>query len=365
MKQILLGSLLLWMCWLAIPLCARTGKAQEETFRLVHADKMFLSRQLEEQILELAGKVHFFYGKTEFHSDRAIIFDKQKIARMYGNVKVSTDTLTLVADTVAYYRIPEILNLGGRVQATEAKPDGSFRTFNAEYGTYDKKEDKLTVWKNVKSYDKQENARGECGYAFWDRKAGYAYLIENPILYTAKDDTLVIRSEKMEFFDLDRRLVATFNVNTKSKDYEISSDFLIYFLKEDRAVFTGQPVFTSEYARATAREFYLWMEDRKPTRAELRDSCVVYFTEEAGAEKENWVKASNIELEFRDNNIGRFSAEERVSYYYKQEKQEKRDYMENSASGEYLEAKFNEDNKLEIMWMNKGIRGKYKFQNNS
>lgn len=363
MKLISTGSILIL---LFIPFFLLGKQANKpERFRLIHSDKMFLSRQEDEQILELLGKVHFFYGETEFKSDRAIVFDTQKIARLYGNVKVNTDTLTMVADTVAYYRTPELLNLGGKVFITESKPDGSFRTFNSDFASYDQKEDKLTVWKNVRSYDKEENAHLECGYAFWDRKAGYAYLLEEPKLRAGKEDTLRISSDKMEFFDRERKLIATFNVETKSKDYKLNSDFLIYFLREDKAVFTGKPVFKSSYATASANEFYLYLKERKLQRAELVDSCQVYFAEEENATQSNWVHASRIELEFEDDNISSFVAEEGVSYYYLQEKKEKRDFFENSATGQYLEAKFNKNNKLELMKMKKSIQGKYKFQNNS
>ncbi len=348
-----------------LPLSARAREQRSENFKLIHSDKMFLSRFREEQIIELVGKVHFFYGSTEFKSDRAIIFDQQKIARLNGNVRILADTLALAADSVAYYRIPELLNLGGNVYITETKPGGSFRSFNSQFGTYDKLEDKLTVWKDVRSYDQEEEAHAECGYAFWDRKAGYAYMIENPVIQAGKEDTLRISSEKMEFFDNERKLIATFNVQTQSTDYTVNSDFLIYFLKEDKAVFTSKPTFKSEFATATAEEFYMYLEERKITSAELVDSCKVYFTEESGTDQTNWVEAEIIRLDFADDTIRSFIAEGKVSYYYLQEKRDKRDYFENSATGDYLEAKFNDDNKLDIMEMKKGIKGKYKFHNNS
>lgn len=341
------------------------SNAGSQRFRLIHADKMYLSRQQTEQILELAGKVHFFYGDTEFKSDRAIIFDKQKIARLNGNVKVFADTLSLTADSLAYYRIPDILNLGGKVLITETKPSGSLRTFRSEFATYDKAEDKLTTWKNVKAYDKEENAHISCGYAFWDRKAGYAFMLENPMVSAGTEDTLYIRSEKMEFFDADRKLIATFNVDTQSKDYKINSDFLIYFLKEDKAVFTGKPTFRSEYAIASAEEFYLYLKDRKPQSAELIDSCRVEFTEEAGAKPNNWVEANTIRLKMGDNYVKHFEAEGKVSYYFMQEKKGKKDYFENSATGEFMEANFNEDKSLDWMKMKHKIQGKYRFHNNS
>ena len=347
------------------PLWAAPKAKAPEKFRLIHSDKLFLSKVGEEQILELLGNVHFYYGKTEFKSNQAMIFELQKIARLTGNVTVSNDTLSLSADSVAYYRTPEILNLGGKVLITEKKPSGSLRWFRSNNAAYNKKEDKLTAWGEVQSYDREENATLKCGYGFWDRKNGYAYLIEKPQLWTGKQDTLHVAADKMEFFDKERKLIATFNVKTESRDYQTSSDFLIYFLKEDKAVFTGEPSFNSEYATARAREFYLFFQDRKLQRAELRDSCVVMFAEERNAPQTNRVSAGFIEILFRDENISRFRAEDKVSYYYLQEKTEKKDYFMNEATGEYLEANFNKDNKLDFMNMKKSIRGTYKFHNNS
>lgn len=364
MKKILIGSILLM---LILPFFAteRKSASGKENFRLVNADKLLLSRQEDEQILELLGRVHFFYGKIEFKSDRALILDKQKTVRLFGNVRVSNDTLSVTSDTLAYYRIPEILNAGGAVLVTEKKQDGTLRWIRSEFATYNLKEEKITSWQSVRAYDLAENAYAECNYAFWDRKTGYAYLIEEPWLRTGKADTLTIHAEKMEFFDKDRKLIATFNVKVENKDYIATSDFLIYFIKEDKAVFTGEPLFKSDFATASSNEFYLYFKDRKLTQAELKDSCLVLFSEERKGAQTNWVKADFINIAFENDAIRQFSAEDRVSYYYYQPKGDKKDYLENEASGAFLEAKFKPDSKLETMRMMKGIRGKYKFQNNS
>ncbi|MDP2173913.1 MAG: LptA/OstA family protein [Candidatus Cloacimonadaceae bacterium] len=361
MNRISIGSLILLVFF---PLFAQRS-ALVEKFRLIHSDKLFLNRSPAEEILELNGKVHFWYGDMEFKSDRALIFNNQKIARLTGNVSVSNDSLALQADSVAYYRIPEELNIGGKVYITEKKKGGGFRWFRSDYAVYDKKSDKVTVWNNVSSHDEEENAFAQCGYAFWDRKNGYAYMIESPKLRSGKADTLYVQADRMEFFDLERKLVATFNVDVRSSDYNATSDFLIYFLKEDKAVFTGEPVFTSDFAKATAREFYLYFDERKLQRAELVDSCRVFYAEQRGAEKKNWVTAGYVSILFGDDSIREFSAENQVSYYYQQEKKDKTDFFINSATGEFLEAKFSSDNKLDTMRMKKSIKGRYKFHNNS
>lgn len=359
MKNTWIGSLLLLF---ALPLCAQGAKEQ---LRVIHSDKLFLTKVQDEQVMRLDGKVHFWYGETEFRCDRALIFDRQKIARLDGNVSVSNDSLTMMADSLAYYRIPDELNAGGDVYITESRQDGSFRWFRSQYAIYNQKDDNITVWQDVSSYDEGEKASASCGYAYWDRKNGYAYMIEDPQVESAGQDTLFISADRIEFFDEERKLVATFNVLAQSQDYQTTSDFLIYFMREDKAVFTGRPRFTSDFATAVAREFYLFLEDRKLTRAELVDSCRVDFAEERLAERVNWVKANFIAIDFKDDAISEFHAESSVSYHYFQEETGERDFFINTAQGSFLEAKFNSDNKLDFMKMRKGIKGTYKFKDNS
>lgn len=358
-KKIWIGSLFFLLALLL------RGQNPPEKFRLVHSDKLFLNKAEKEQVLELAGKVNFFYGRTEFSCDRALILDKQKIARLTGNVKVSNDTLNLSADSLAYYRIPQQMNLGGNVYITEKKPDGSEKWFRSQFANYDKVSEKLTVWKDVEAFDLMENAHVSCGYAFWDRLLGYAYMIEKPKVRSGTADTLYIESDKIEFFDEERKIVATFNVSVKARDYTATSDFLLYFVNEERAVFTGEPIFVSDYARAEAREFYLYFNKRELKRAELVDSCMVWFAEDPAKEKTNWVRADNVSIAFDGEKLKEFQAKKSVSYYYEQEKQEKRDYFLNQALGESLEAKFNPDNKLDYLNMKKNIKGVYKFHTKS
>ncbi len=362
MKKTLIGSLLL--CCL-IPLLAQKP-ASVEKFKLIHSDKLYLSRSDDEQILELSGKVHFWYGDTEFKGDRAVIFDTQKIARLTGNVKVANDSLRLEADSLAYYRLAEELNLGGKVKITEEKKGSqSFRWFTSGFAVYDRKNDRVTAWKDVASYDREENAFASCGYTFWDRKSGYAYMIEDPRLRTGSTDTLYVEADKLEFFDPEQKIVATFNVAVRSKDYHVSSDILIYFIEEEKAVFTGKPLFVSDYTEAQAVEFYLRFRERKLLSAELVDSCKVYFSEERGGTRSNWVTAGYMSISFVDDAIREFTAEKGVTYFYRQEQEEKKDFFVNSARGEFMEAKFNVDNKLDIMRMSRGIKGTYKFHNKS
>jgi lipopolysaccharide export system protein LptA len=263
-------------------------KPSNEKFKLVHSDKLFLNNVNQENILELLGNVHFFYGKTEFFSNRALIYDTQKIARLMGTVKVNNDTLNVTADSISYYRIPNKLDLTGNVIITEVKEkDKVFNRFTCDKGSYDKINEIITAKDKVTAFSQSEKSRAKCNFAYWDRKNGYGYLTEQPELWSEGKDTLYIRSEKMEFFDKDHRIIATFNVTAQSKDYTATSDFLLYYLKEDKAIFQGEPRFTSSFADATAEEFYLYFKERKLYRAELKDTCLVWFADEQNKPKTN------------------------------------------------------------------------------
>jgi len=359
MKRILIGSLLLII---ALTLYA---KQDAGSFRLIHADKMYLNNLPSGQILDLAGKVHFFYGDTEFKSDRALILDGPKIARLSGRVSVQSDTLHLAADSLAYYRIPEVLNLGGKVKLTQSTAEGKTRWMKGDYGIYDLAKDTFSTWSRVSAFDEAENATASCGYAFWDRAAGYSYLIEEPYLKVAQKDSISIRADKMEYYEEDKKLVATFNVRVESTDFNATSDFLLFFTTEEKAVFVGEPMFFNDFTTATAEEFHLWFEGRELIQASLVDSCTVYFAEEAEGEKESWVKAQNIQLYFAERQITNFDADTEVSYYFLQEEKDKKDFFINAAQGQVLKAIFDSDNKIKLLDMQGSIRGRYIFKNDS
>lgn len=267
---------IIWIGSLILALLPLWGQGREK-LRVIHSDKLFLSKVQDEQVMRLDGKVHFWYGKTEFKSDRALIFDQQKIARLDGNVRVNNDSLSLAADSLTYFRIPEQLNAGGRVLIEEKKKGRVIRWFRSDKAIYNQMNNSVTVWDNVSSYDQEEKATLTCGYAFWDRKNRYSYMIENPVIEVAGKDTLNLRADKFEYFEEERKLMATFNVLAQSQEYEASSDFLVYLLKEEKAVFIGEPEFRSEDAVAKANEFYLFFKDRECRERNWWDHAVLIF----------------------------------------------------------------------------------------
>jgi lipopolysaccharide assembly outer membrane protein LptD (OstA) len=371
MKKILIGSLLLLSIGLLISVTIKSPKVkpqdqqnQDKSYKLINADHLFLSKVNNEYITELLGNVHFFYGEAEFWSDRALLWEKQKKARMEGKVKVKRDTLYLEADSVMYYRNQDLMNLGNRVFAKENHPDKTVRTFKSDKAEYHPREKRLICTNNVSFFDEREKINGTCGYFWYREKDGYGYLMKDPVVYMTGEDSIRITADKMEYFRQFSKLIATFNVKTRTEDYTMTSDFLIYLNRESKAVFTGNPRLFSSFGNAQAVNFYLYFDNRELTRAELQDSCIVNFAEEEGKPPTNWCKANFIKMYFQNREIKRFDAEESVSYHYMQEKTDKQDYANNEATGAMLTIVFKPGNKVEMMKMEKQIKGKYKFHNN-
>lgn len=356
MKKRLIGSFLLI---LFISLLAKEKELRP--YRLVNADSLIATKIDNEYVTHLSGNVHFFYGETEFFSDFARIYEKKKISSLFGNVKVFDDTLSLFADRVDYYRLREEIFLNGNVFVKEVHSDSTFRTFESERAEYYRDERKFVAIDDVRAFDQKEKFRGKCGYLNYDIAAGYGYLIKNPVVSVEGEDSLAISAEKIEYFNDFKKITASFNVETKSTEFKINSDFLLYFENEEKAIFQGKPVFRSELARASAEEFQLKFRDKKIIFAQLTDSCRVDFKTESEETMKNWVTADLMKFYFSDGKLSECRAEFNVKSFYRQEKSEKKDFLINKADGDKLIITLDTEGKLETIAIKKKVSGKYKF----
>jgi hypothetical protein len=64
-----------------------------------------------------------------------------------------------------------------------------------------------------------------------------------------------------------------------------------------------------------------------------------------------------------NDNLKDFTAENKVTYFYEQKKQEKKDFFSNSAEGDLLTATFKEEGKLKTINMKSAVKGTYRFDN--
>lgn len=332
-----------------------------QPYKLINADKLILTKVNEGYITNLIGNVHFFYGETEFFSDEADIFEEEKIARLWGNVEVYDDTLSLYADKVDYFRITEKLVLDENVLINEAHKDSTIRTFKAEHVDYFRKERELYALENVRMYDEREDLNGSCGQLNYYLKDGYGYLMKSPVLSLAGEDSIQISAEKMEYFKDFEKVVATFNVITQSTEFELTSDFLLYFAQEDKAIYLGDPKFSSESADASAIELQLLFEDKRMKKAILKDSCSVFFKTEEESSDNSWVTSNSMYFDFEDGKVKLFDAQDNVDSYYHQDETDNKEMAINKATGKHLIISINNENEIETIDMRKQVQGLYKF----
>ncbi|MFO7895553.1 MAG: LptA/OstA family protein [Candidatus Cloacimonadales bacterium] len=351
MKKILLGSMLLLFCWL--------GAEDLRPYRLINADVGTAIEQNEQRILKLSGNVHFFYGETEFFSNTAELYDEEELTILQGEVEVYEDSLALFADKVEYFRLQEKLVLTGSVLAREEHADSTYRTFAADKVIYWRQKQELDAEANVVMYDQREQVDGTCGILHYNRQDGYGYLLQRPQL--ALQDSLKISAEKIEYFEEFSKVTANFDVLTEAPDFNVRSDFLLYFQDEQKAIFLGEPIFDSEFATAEAEEMQIFFSEQEIKLAELNQSCEVRFSSEAGGERDNWIKSNAMSFDFVEGQIKICDAEGEVSSFYQQEKSEKDDFLINRAAAAKMKIIFANEEIEEIFLQDK-IDGVYKFE---
>ncbi len=352
---ILIGSLLL------LSFAANLEAERElRPYRLINADKLFVDRVEDEYLTRLNGNVNFFYGDTEFFSDQAELYEVKKIARLFGNVKVVEDSLTLYADLVEYHRITEEIFLTGSVYIREDHNDGTERIFRSDKGEYHREGQKIYAFDNIFFHDEREQINGYSQYLDYDLASGYGFITGDPKIVVVGEEDISISGQRIEFYRDFNRLAASFDVLTVYEEYTVNSDFLLFFMDEEYAVFLGEPALQSDFADARADKFFLYFEERKIASALLEDNCEVFFAAKEGGEKENRINCSLMELYFEEGKISEMQAFDNVKSFYVSAAAE-RDYFNNAAQSEKLTVKINRDNEIESVVFRGRVTGKYRF----
>lgn len=332
-------------------------------YRLVNADDLQMVKYFEDYVTKLKGNVIFFYGKTQFKCDEAEIFEGQKAAIMRGNVRIKEDSLTFYASQAEYYKSNDYLKATGRVKVREDHIDKTYREIEANTIEFYRQRGDIYANNNVIVFDKRDDIHGKCGYATYNNKSGYGFLSRSPVLWKeTEDDSLTIIAEKIEYFNNLQKVIASFNVITKTKDIHTNSDFLIYYAQEDKAVYFGKPRFYSSFGDASAENITILMKDKKPNQAILQDSCLVVYALEKEKSKDNWIRSKVMNVFWQEEQISKFEAQEDVRSYFEQEKKKNQEPMNNFSTAKKLTVLFNKDQKIENIQLVSGSKGKYHFK---
>jgi lipopolysaccharide export system protein LptA len=357
MKKILLISSLLALCLFLLTV------ETEKSYRLIHSDNVTLINAETGYVSRFEGKVHFFYGGVEYRCNKAMIYEGREFAYMYGDVHAQVDTMDVVADSISFDKRKNILYMGGNIEIKEFEDKKLIREFYSDYGEFERESQYLKVRDNVRSFSYKDSVSATCGYAEFNNSTGYGYMRMSPVLTLTKRDSLRIRSEKVEIFHKHNKYVASFNVHVDHESFTANSNFLIYFSEEDKAILTGDPEFFSDFATANADEFTLFLDNNKLNRALLSNNCLVRYASVEGEPQSNWVKSTQMEMFFEDNDLTQFIANKDVSYFYdqKEDKPKRQDAMQMFSEADELVIRFKANNKVKSLELNGRINGKYRF----
>lgn len=337
---------------------------QDKSYKIINSDNVVLNKTNDKYILNMSGNVNFFYGQIEFLCDKGTIVELTETAKLFDNVVVKKDTLTITSDYAYYNNIDEIVQFKGNVIAYEYDANNVLkREFQADTLVYNRKKEEIVASKNVIAQEFTENITAKSGYLEYHRNEGYGFMNIKPIIENKKD-SLTISSEKMEYYADFDKVVAMFNTQTKLNEAEIYSNFLIYYTEEGKAVFSGQPRIETDFGIGTAETFNLLFVENKLSHVEFINECRLDFSFEEKDDFTNWLTAEKIDIFFENKKPQSMLAENNVVYQIisEEEKEASKDYSRNDSSSRKLEVVFTEDNEIEEIRQSENIQGTYVFK---
>jgi lipopolysaccharide export system protein LptA len=337
---------------------------QDKSYKIKNADNVVLNKNMDKYILNMNGNVNFIYGQIEFFCDKSTIVEQNETAKLFNNVIVKKDTLTITSDYAYYNNLQEIVQFSGNVIASEYDPNMKLkRVFQADTLVYNRKLEKITASKNVIAQELSENIFASSGYLEYHRNEGYGFMNLDPILENKKD-SLTISSEKMEYHANFDKVLAMFNVETKLNEADIFSNFLIYYNEEGKAVFTGQPKIETDFGLGSAETFNLFFVENNLSHVEFINDCRLDFSFQEEQDFNNWLIAEKIDIFFEEKKPKSMLAETNVIYEIisEEERENSKDYSRNQSSSNKLQVVFTQDNEIEEINQLENIKGTYIFK---
>ena len=332
------------------------------TYRLINTDQLNVNRVGDEYVTYLRGNVHFFYSDIEFKANMADIYERQEYVVLRGNVIVIQDSLSISCENAQYYHQNEYLRVQTNVVITELHNEGTIRRITSNNGTQYRDRGEIILQGNVFAHDERESLFASSGFAMFNQHTGYGYMIERPVLWRTGADSLALYAEKIEFFEENNKVVASFDVITQNSDIVVKSNFLIYYGDEGRMVYIGDPRFYSQNGDGNADLITVFLEENDIKEIFMEGNCYIEFSSNNDSSRDNWISSNNMNLFYIENKPQEFIAKENVRSFFLQNQNQRRNNQENNVSGEILNIIFDEDSNVSQLKINEGVRGTYRFE---
>ena len=310
-------------------------------------------------ITTLKGEVDLIYNNIEFFADNAQIFQKDKKVKLFGNVRAIDDTLEAGAQKATYFHKDDILKLDEDAYFIENSQDTLLKKITADFIEYQKENKKVHALNNIVATDFIEQVVCTCGKFRYDMDTDYGQARENPVLTFQRDNELKIYSKQMELYAKEKKFTATYDVKVETEDTEATSNFLIYFNDEEKAVMLGNPQFKSSLSTATAEEFQVFFKDEKINQLLLVKDAVIHFKEEDSIGKENYLYAEKVRMELNNDKLAYMQAQNVSRSFFEQRKD--KEILENKLGTLQLQVFFDKKENIQTIIAEDDIKGTYTF----
>jgi len=310
-------------------------------------------------ITTLKGDVDLIYNDIEFFADNAQIFQKDKRVKLFGNVRAIDDTLEAGAQKAIYFHKDATLKLEEEAYFIENSTDTLLKKVTADFIEYQKENKKVHALNNIVATDFIEQVVCTCGKFRYDMDTDYGLARENPVLTFQRDNELKIYSKQMELFAKEKKFTGTYDVKVETEDTQATSNFLIYFNDEEKAVMLGKPEFKSSLSTATAEEFQVFFKDEKISQLLLVKDAIIHFKEEDSIGKENYLYAGKVRMEINNDKLEHMHAQNVSRSFFEQRDGE--DILVNKLATLQLEVFFDEEENIQTILAEDDIKGTYTF----
>ncbi len=358
MRQKCFGSLLL-LFFIAISSLA--AEETEHKYILKNANTVKIDITSNDTITTLTGDVDLIYNGIEFFADNGQVFQKEKKVKLYGNVRAIDDTLEAGAQKAIYLHEEQNLQLENSAYFIEHSDSTQRRKLTARFVEYNKAKKKVTAVNDIIADDYLEDVTCECGKFVYDLATEYGLARDNPVLKIHRENEINIYGKQMELFAKEKKFTATYEVKVEMKDSYATSNFLIYFDDEKKAVMLGNPHFTSDVSNAYADEFQIFFEDEAIKELVLVDNAVIHFQEEKAMGKENYLYAKRIVIQIANEKLSYLNAKNVSKSFFEQKEEDTSDTLINKLATANLEVFFNEEEKIKMIIAENDINGRYLF----
>ena len=357
MNQKFFGSLLL-VCMIAVSI-ELSAAENSHHYILKNANIVKLDIVENDTITTLKGDVDLIYDEIEFFADNAQIFQRDRLVKLFGNVRAIDDTLEAGAQKATYSHVGTLLKLEEDAYFLESSKDTLLKKVTAEFIEYQKDEQKVHALNNIIATDFIEDVTCTCGKFRYNLETDYGLAMDNPVLTFKQDNELKIYSRQMELFAEEKKFTATYDVKVETEEILATSNFLIYFNDEEKAVMLGNPYFSSDLSTAEADEFQVFFHDKKISQLHLIKNAVIHFKEEKSVGKENYLYAEKVRMDITNDKL-RFLLAQKVSKSFFEQRKDN-DILENKLATLQLQVFFDERENIQTIIAEDDIKGTYTF----